>query len=131
MKVLNIDYNYYLYPDKYSELDSFMEYINQNNNKFVPLMQLLEDNCVEPYFIDTDIAKCYINFTTVEKVRESDVTILCKKEYENRLSECISKFCIDCANYKDDKEGDNLKGHRNKMRLDGQCDYKCANEGEE
>lgn len=131
MKVLKIGYNYYLYPNEFTNLDSFMECINQDTNRFIPLIQLLEDNCVEPYFIETDKVKCYINFKIVEKISESDITILSKVEYDYKLSDCISKTCLDCSNYIEDKVGDNLKGHRNKLRLDGQCDYKCINSYEE
>lgn len=131
MKVLKIDYSYYFYPDGMTNLDSFMEYVNKNLNRFIPLVQLLEDNCVEPFFIDTDKVKCYINLTTVANIIERDVTILSKEEYDKRLADCIAKNCTDCESYIEDKLGDNLKGHRNKLRLDGQCDYKSISINED
>ena len=33
----------------------------------------------------------------------------------------VSEKCVDCVHYQEDAEGDNLKGHREKISLDGEC----------
>ena len=70
MKVLMIDYDYYLFPEDYSNLDEFINYVNENLGKFIPLHMLQVENCVAPYFIKDDITKCYLNFRGIEKIYE-------------------------------------------------------------
>ncbi len=123
MKVLKIDYGHYLYPEYGSDLDSFMEYVNASY-RFIHLTKLCEDNCVPPYFVEEDTCVEYINFDHVRKISEVEVTILSRKGYDERLTECMAKFCMDCIRYKENEDGDNLEGHRESMSLDGVCHYK-------
>ena len=55
------------------------------------------------------------------KFSEEEVTVLCRHDYNVRLEQIVKKKCIDCAYYEEDLEGDNLKGHRGKITLDGEC----------
>ena len=57
-------------------------YLNTTESRFVHLVQLLDDNCVEPYFIESEQADCYLNVSRMEKLRESEVTVLSKEEYD-------------------------------------------------
>lgn len=124
VKALKIDHEYYLYPEGYPELHQMGAYLNTTESRFVHLVQLLDDNCVEPYFIESEQTDCYLNVSRMEKLRESEVTILSKEEYDQRLVECIARTCKDCVHYIDDQKGDNLEGHRNKLSLDGNCFFK-------
>lgn len=131
MKVFSItcqDYydscGYFLCPKEYQNLDDFINYINKSNDKFIKIKKLIETNCVSPYFIEEETEDIYINFNLVTRIEIIEATILPKEEYEKRLTECILKHCVDCVNYKEATDGDNLKGHRDKMRLDGVCHYK-------
>ena len=132
MKALNIDYEYYLYPENTSSIEDFMDYIDKSENKFIPLMQLYEDNnCIAPYFIDEDKERYYLNVDTINKFHETEITLLSKAEYDSRLAELVSIICVDCINYEEDKKGENLNNFRDKLRLDGYCYAKETEDDEE
>lgn len=121
MRILEIDYDYYYYPQGISSLDAFIEYANTNYGSFIKLIRFETEECTFPYFIKEDTKEVYINIATMEKISEEEVTVLCRLDYEIRLEQVVKKKCIDCEHYKDDVEGDNLKGHRGKISLDGEC----------
>ena len=121
MKVLEIDYDYYYYPNDISCLDEFVSYANENYNSFIKMKKFDTNNCVFPYFISEETKDIYLNIAKIETIGEVDVTILCKLDYDARLEQVVTKKCLDCIHYEDDMEGDNLKGHRDKLSLDGEC----------
>ena len=51
MKILEIDYDFYYYPQGISSIDGFIDYANSKYNSFVKLIQLKTENCAFPYFI--------------------------------------------------------------------------------
>jgi hypothetical protein len=63
----------------------------------------------------------YLNIANIDKFTEEDVTVLPRLDYDIRLEQVVKKKCIDCVNYEEDSECDNLKGHREKLSLDGEC----------
>lgn len=121
MKILEIDYDYYCYPQNISNIEDFIKYANGNYNSFIKLTRFETENCVFPYFIEEDTKEVYVNIATMKNITEEEVTVLCRKEYDARLEAVVKSKCINCANYKEDSEGDNLIGHRGKMSLDGKC----------
>lgn len=121
MKILEIDYDYYYYPQDIPCIDDFIEYANDHYNSFVKLKHFETENCVFPYFIREATKEVYVNIATMERITEVEVTVLCRLDYDIRLADVIKKRCIDCMHYKEDAEGDNLKGHREKLSLDGEC----------
>lgn len=121
MKIIEIDYDYYYYPQAISCIEGFIEYINSHYNHFIKLTRFETQNCAFPYFISEETKNVYVNVATMEKITEADVTVLCRSEYDARLEEAVKKKCIDCVHYKEELEGDNLKGHRGKLSLDGEC----------
>jgi len=124
MKALLIDYSYYFYPEQTKDLEEFVQYANEQINRFIPMVQLLEDNCVEPYFIEGETSKCYVNLSHAYRIQEVEVTLLPKEEYDKRLAKCVQRTCLDCISYEEDKIGDNLSGHRTKINLDNRCHYR-------
>ena len=121
MKILEIDYNYYYYPQNISCMDDFIKYVNSNYNSFIKLTHLETENCVFPYFIMEETKEVYVNVATMKKIMETEITVLPRHDYDIRLEQVVKKKCIDCVHYKEDAEGDNLKGHREKISLDGEC----------
>lgn len=121
MKILEIDYDYYYYPQNISCIDDFIKYANDNYNSFIKLTRFETENCAFPYFIREETKEVYVNIATMEKITEEEVTVLCRLDYDIRLEQVVKKKCVDCVHYEEDAEGDNLKGHREKISLDGEC----------
>ena len=121
MKILEIDYDYYYYPQDISCIDDFIKYANNNYKSFVKLTRFETENCAFPYFIREETKEVYINVATMEKITETEITVLPRLDYDIRLEQVVKKKCIDCVHYEEDVEDDNLKGHREKISLDGEC----------
>lgn len=121
MKILEIDYNYYYFPNDIFNIEEFIEYVNSNYNKFIKLIGFETENCTFPYFIKEETKEVYLNIANIDKISESEVTLLSRLDYDARLKEIVKKKCVDCVYYEEDSEGDNLKGHRGKISLDGEC----------
>ena len=121
MKILEIDYGYYYYPQNISCMDDFIKHINSHYNSFIKLTHLEMENCVFPYFIMEETKEVYVNVATMNKIMETEITVLPRHDYDIRLEQVIKKKCIDCVHYKENANGDNLKGHREKISLDGEC----------
>ncbi len=121
MKILEIDYDYYYYPQNISCIDDFIKFANDNYNSFIKLTRFETGNCAFPYFIREETKEVYVNIATMEKITEVEVTVLCRLDYDIRLEQVVKKKCVDCVHYEEDAEGDNLKGHREKISLDGEC----------
>lgn len=47
---------------------------------------MLGENCVEPFFIETEQAGCYLNISRLVKIKESEGSILAREDYDKRLS---------------------------------------------
>ena len=120
MKTILHNGSYYQYPDGIGTLVEFIMYINQNKGEYIPLIRYEIENCVYPYFISEDTKKVYINFGAGE-IEEAEIKVLPNSEYEKRLLKCIEEVCKDCANY---IEGEDIKSHRGKLSLDGECYFK-------
>lgn len=121
MKILEIDYDYYYYPQDISCIDEFITYINDNYNSFIKLIRFETENCTFPYFISEETKQVFVNIATMQRITEAEVTILCRLDYDIRLEQVVKSKCIDCIHYEEDSEGDNLKGHRGNISLDGEC----------
>ena len=123
MKVLEIDFNYCYYPKGISCIEDFIAYANGNYNSFIELTCFDTNNCAPPYFIDGETKTVYINVARINEIRETDVTVLSKLDYDIRLEQVVKAKCVDCEYYEEHSEEDNLKGHREKISLDGECPW--------
>lgn len=121
MKVLNIDYDYYVYPQGIESLEAFIASLNADYNRFILLSRFETEKCAFPYFIREDVKQVYLNVANIDKIWEDEVTVLDRVEYERRLAEAVAQKCKDCVYYEEDLDGDNMKGHREKLTLDGEC----------
>lgn len=122
MKVLEIDLYYYYYPQGICSIEDFVAYANEHYNTFIELTRFETENCVFPYFISEETKQVYINVAAMSRINEEEVTVLCRADYDSRLERIVEEKCIDCVYYyEDDNDGDNLKGHRDRLSLDGEC----------
>ena len=121
MKILEIDYEYYYYPQDISCIDDFITYANENYNSFIKLTRLETENCTFPFFISEETKQVFINVARIQRITESEATVLCRLYYDIRLEQVVKSKCVNCIHYEEDSEGDNLKGHREKISLDGEC----------
>lgn len=126
MKALKLDYKYFQYPEDHPTIDLFIEFVNENPLRFIPLVEYLQDNCVEPYFIKTDIAVRYVNMSKIEFVQEEEIIVFSQAEYDRRLALVIQDHCLDCVNYREEEFLENMLGHRDKINLDGKCIFKST-----
>ena len=121
MKILYIDHSSYRYPDGMSCIEDFIGYANRHYHSFIELTLFDESNCVFPYLIEEETKQVFINIATMETITEEDVTVLSRSDYDARLAQVVREKCVDCVNYEEDLKGDNLKGHRERLSLDGEC----------
>ena len=127
MKKINValidNVQYCKFPKGINNITEFIEFLNENYHSFVELEFLTEEGCVAPFFIEDDlkIEKQYWNPSNIRLVKEAEASILRRWEYEEKLKKVVSEKCVDCVHYQEDAEGDNLKGHREKISLDGEC----------
>ena len=127
MKKINValidNVQYCEFPKGINNITEFIEFLNENYHSFVELEFLIEEGCVAPFYIEEDlkIEKQYWNPSNIRLVKEAEASILRRWEYEEKLKKVVSEKCVDCVHYQEDAEGDNLKGHREKISLDGEC----------
>jgi hypothetical protein len=121
-----------MYPEDISNIDDYIDYVNENFYRFMPMNELSLDNCVYPYFVEDDIKVRYINLSLVKSIFEDDVELLSRYEYDERLKDLQEEICVNCKHYYENPDGDNLEGHRDEMRLDGFCpNFEPINDDEE
>ena len=127
MKKINValidNVQYCKFPKGINNITEFIEFLNENYHSFIELEFLIEDGCVAPFYIEEDlkIEKQYWNPSNIRLIKEAEASILRRWEYEEKLKKVVSEKCVDCVHYQEDAEGDNLKGHREKISLDGEC----------
>ena len=122
MKGIRINYgDFYEFPEGITSIDEFVDYLNEHYHSFIKLKEFLTNNCCEPYFIESEWEWRYLNIAEIRYVRETEMHLLSKEEYERRLAEVVLQKCINCKHYEEDFLGDNLEGHRTMISLDGEC----------
>ena len=127
MKKINValidNVQYCKFPKGINNITEFIEFLNENYHSFIELEILIEEGCVAPFYIEEDlkIEKQYWNPSNIRLVKEAEASILRRWEYEEKLKKVILDKCVNCVHYEEDAEGDNLKGHREKISLDGEC----------
>lgn len=120
MKALKIDYDFYYFPSENNTMETFIHFLQQNYNSFIPLTHLIEEHCREPYLIKENVETTYLNVAQISEINEVEITVLSQEEYEQRLKEVVASKCVRCQHYIDDG-GDEIKSNRDKISLDGEC----------
>ena len=130
IKLLQLDSNYYRFPEGINTADEFAEYANNSGQKFVKLTLYSGEHSVEPYFIEEDKRTIWVNLSQIPFIEEIDGEVLSRIDYERRLRQVVRQKCLDCVNFQGDP--DNLDGHYERLCLDGRCwSYEKRDEGEE
>ena len=123
MKALQICYDFYEYPDGITNIDDLVNYLQANYHSFIKLKQWQTENCCLPYFIESEYTWVYLNVAQIKDVCETreDIKVLSREKYTERLRQIVESKCINCVNYFEDCEGDNLQGHWGNINLNGEC----------
>ena len=119
MKLLQLDTNYYRFPEGIKTAEEFAEFANNCSQKFVRMTMYSEEHCMEPYFIEEDKKTVWVNLSQITFIEEINGKIMLRVEYERKLREVVRQKCLDCVYFKGDP--DNLDGHYDRLRLDGHC----------
>ena len=117
------NYSYCKYPEGINNIKEFVEFLNQSDNSFIELESFVEEGCVAPFYIEEDLKteKQYWNILFMRSIKESEVTILRRCEYEERLEKVIKEKCINCVNYSEDVCVEDFRTHIEKIDLNGEC----------
>lgn len=127
MKKLNValinNVQYCKFPDGINNITEFIKFLNENYHSFVELEFLIEEGCVAPFYIEEDlkIEKQYWNPSNIRLVKETEVSILRRWEYEEKLKKIVAEKCVHCVNYSEDTCEQDLKSHIEHIDLNGEC----------
>ena len=121
MKVIFDNWNYYKYPQGIENIEQFVAYLNENYHSFIKLEGLSDKNCIPPFFIEENVTTLYVNAARLVYVREEEVTVMKKKEYEKCLDEAVKLRCPSCVHYEHCVLGDGR--HASRISLNGECEY--------
>ena len=106
-KLLQLDSNYYRFPEGIKTADEFAQFANNSSQKFVKLTMYSEEHCMEPYFIEEDKRTVWVNLSQITYIEEIDGEVLSRTDYECRLRQVVREKCLDCVNFLGDP--DNLE----------------------
>lgn len=114
---------YCKFPKGIRNIEEFVKYLNENFCSFVELEFFIEEGCVAPFYIEEDLKteKQYWNPSNIRNIKETEVSILGRREYEEKLKKVISEKCIHCANYSEDTCDQDFKSHIEHIDLNGDC----------
>ena len=126
MKKLNValinNIQYCKFPDGINNISEFIKFVNENYQSLIELEMLLEEGCVAPFFIeDLKTEKQYWNPSTFRFVKEAEISILKRSEYEEKLKKVIAEKCVHCVNYSEDTCEEDFKSHIEHIDLNGEC----------
>lgn len=127
MKKLNValinNINYCKYPKDINDIEEFIKYINERYNSFIELESFVEEGCVAPFYIEEDLKtnKRYWNPAHIRLIEESEISILRRWEYEEKLKKVISEKCVHCVHYSENTCEQDLKSHIEHIDLNGEC----------
>ena len=119
MKILQLDNNYFRFPEGIKTVEEFVEFVNNSSQKFIKMTMLSEEHSVAPYFIEEDQKTVYVNPLQVTIIEEINGNVMLRIEYERRLRQVVREKCLDCVNFRGNP--DDLDGHYERLCLDGRC----------
>ena len=127
MRKLNValinNIQYCKFPKGINNITEFIGFLNENYHSFLELEFLIEEGCVAPFYIEEDLKteKQYWNPSNIRLVKESEVSILPRCEYREKLEKVIRKKCINCIHYSDDICDEDYKSFIDHIDLNGEC----------
>ena len=112
---------YYLLPENFKSFEDFAQFITSKASHKLKLTKLTETKCMAPYFTyEAQIVET-ITLSSDNPIFKTRVFLLSKAEYHEKLVSVIKKMCLDCENFIDDGDYENLNGHHEEISLDGVC----------
>ncbi len=127
MRKLNValinNFQYCLFPEGINTIEEFVAFLNQNYQSFVELEMLVEEGCVAPFFIEEQLKteKQYWNTSIMRQVKEIEISILNRLEYEEKLRKVIAEKCVHCVHYSENKCEEGDISHIEHIDLNGEC----------
>lgn len=127
MQKLNValinNVQYCKFPKGINNIEEFIKYLNENYHSFVELEFLIEEGCVAPFYIEEGLKteKQYCNPSNIRNIKKSEVFILRRWEYKEKLEKVIAEKCVHCVNYSEDACEQDLKSHIEHIDLNGEC----------
>ena len=82
MKILQLDNNYFRFPEGIKTVEEFVEFVNNSSQKFIKMTMLSEEHSVAPYFIEEDQKTVYVNPLQVTIIEEINGKVMLRIEYE-------------------------------------------------
>ena len=115
--------HYCLFPEDIGNISDFIEYVNKNYHSFIKLESLIESGCVAPFFIEEDLKTeiLYLNPSNYRQIKEAEVSVLRRFEYEEELKNIIQEKCVHCIHYSKDVCEEDYKSHIENINLNGEC----------
>ena len=104
MKLLQLDTNYYRFPEGIKTAEEFAEFANNCGQKFVKMTMYSEEHCMEPYFIEEDKKTVWVNLSQITFIEEINGKVMLRVEYERKLREVVREKCLDCVNFQGDPD---------------------------
>ena len=89
MKLLQLDTNYYRFPEGIKTAEEFAEFANNCGQKFVKMTMYSEEHCMEPYFIEEDKKTVWVNLSQITFIEEINGKVMLRVEYERKLREVV------------------------------------------
>ena len=114
---------YCIFPEGVSDIKEFIEFINHRYNSFVELEVYSDEGCIAPFFIEENLKTEteYINTSYIRNIRECEISILKREEYEERLRAVVRDKCIHCVHYSEDVCGEDSGAFIGHISLNGEC----------
>ena len=124
IKVASINNVFYCkFPEGINDIKEFIQFLNNNYHSFIELEFYIEKGCVAPFYIEENLktVKEYWNPSHMRCVKEAEISVLPRIEYEEKLKKVIEEKCVNCVNYIDDEDELDLESHCERIDLDGNC----------
>ena len=115
--------HYCKFPEGINNIKEFIGFLNKNYNSFFELEFFVEEGCVAPFFIEEELKTeiQYWNPANIRLLKESEVMILKRWEYIEKLKTVIQNKCIHCIHYSVDTCEEDFKSHIEHIDLNGEC----------
>lgn len=112
---------YYLLPEGFKTFDEFAKFVSAKKTTKLKLTKLSEIKCMSPYFTDKAKSDVTVTLSSENPIFKTKVFLLGEREYHDRLVEIIKAKCLDCDNFIDDGDYEELNGHYEEVSLDSVC----------
>lgn len=123
-KVLLINnISYCKYPQGIPDIDGFVAFLNENQQLFIKYERFIEKGCVAAFFIEEELSfeNEYINVSAIRSLKETEIYILSKTDYMEKLETVIADKCVNCIHYSENDYKEDSLSHIDKIDLNGEC----------